>query len=287
VLADSHLHHGALGGGVTTFGGARGVRIEGNHIHDFRKKPKGDSHGVVVQATSRDIVIRDNHIHDNSGDSVQCLKPDRPGLEPARGVVIEDNNLHSNGENAVDIKTCRDVVVRDNRMHDFRKSATAAGEAVVVHYSASNVRIEDNDISKAGRGISVGGVNDGGPNPTNVVVKGNRIRDISSAGGSDGTGIRIENARQVEVSDNHIENTDGYGMMFGLGANGAPSENLVVASNEVRTDKLVRVGKQRPGLRMDDNRYASGGLFKADPLETRDFNRWKQQTGLDRDSRLE
>jgi hypothetical protein len=26
------------------------------------------------------------------------------------------------------------------------------------------------------------------------------------------------------------------------------------------------------------------GMFKADPLETRDFNRWKQQTGLDRAS---
>jgi nitrous oxidase accessory protein NosD len=286
VLADSHLHHGTLGGGVTTFGGARGVTLEGNHIHDFRK-PRDDSHGVVIQATSRDIVIRDNNIHDNSGDSVQCLKPDGAGQEPARGIVIERNHLHANGENGVDIKTCRDVIVRRNRMHDFRKSPTSAGEAVVVHYSARNVRIEDNDISKAGKGIAVGGVKDGGPDPSDVVVKGNRIRDISSAGGSDGTGIRVENARQVRVVDNHIENTDGYGMMLGLGANGAPSQDLEVASNEVRTDKLVRVGQKRPGLRMDRNRYAPGGLFKADPLKTRDFNRWKQQTGLDGDSQLE
>lgn len=287
VLADSHLHHGSLGGGVSTYGGARGVTLQGNHIHDFHKQPKGDSHGVVVQATSRDIVIRDNDIHDNSGDAVQCLKPDRPGPAPARGVVIEDNDLHDNGENAVDIKTCHDVVIRDNRMHDFRKSATSAGEAVVVHYSAANVRIEDNDIFKSGRGIAVGGVKDGGPDPTQVVVKGNRIHDISSEGGSDGAGIRVENARQVEVTDNRIEDTDGYGMMLGLGANGAPSRNLMVARNDIRTDKLVRVGKQRPGLRMDDNLYASGGLFKADPLETRDFNRWKSRTGLDRGSQVE
>lgn len=71
------------------------------------------------------------------------------------------------GENAVDIKTCRDVVVRRNTMRDFRKSATSAGEAVVVHYSAQNVRIEGNRSFNAGRGISVGGVTEG-RNPSNV-----------------------------------------------------------------------------------------------------------------------
>jgi hypothetical protein len=38
---------------------------------------------------------------------------------------------------------------------------------------------------------------------------------------------------------------------------------------------------------MEGNRYSSGGLFKADPLETRDFNRWKKQTGLDHGSQVE
>jgi nitrous oxidase accessory protein NosD len=285
VLADSHLHHGTLGGGITTFGGAHGITLEGNHIHDFRK-PHDDSHGVVIQATSRDIVIRDNNIHDNSGDSVQCLKPDGAGQAPARGIVIERNHLYANGENGVDIKTCHDVVVRHNRMHDFHKSPTSAGEAVVVHYSARDVRIEDNDISNAGKGISVGGVKDGGPDPTDVVVKGNRIHGMSSAGGGDGTGIRVENSRKVQVLDNRIEDTDGYGMMLGLGANGAPSQDLEVSSNDIQTDKLVRVGQKRPGLRMDGNRYSSGGMFKADPLETRDFNRWKQQTGLDPGSQV-
>ncbi len=283
VLARSHLHHGTLGGGITTYGGATGVTIAGNHIHDFRK-PRDDSHGVVIQATSRDIVVRDNDIHDNSGDAVQCLKPDTAAQAPAQGVVIERNRLHANGENAVDIKTCRDVIVRGNRMYGFRKSASSSGEAVVVHYSARDVRIEDNDISNAGKGIAVGGVKDGGPDPTHVVVKGNRIRAISSAGGGDGAGIRVENARQVQVVGNHIEDTDGYGMMLGLGANGAPSQDLEVANNEVRGQKLMRLGRQARGLRMNGNRYEAGGLFKADPLETRDFEQWKRQTGMDRDS---
>ncbi|MCY1073268.1 hypothetical protein [Archangium lansingense] len=91
----------------------------------------------------------------------------------------------------------------------------------------------------------------------------------------------------MQVLDNRIEDTDGYGMMLGLGANGAPSQELEVVGNEVRTEKLVRLGRQRPGLRMDGNRYESGGLFKAEPVETRDFERWKRETGADRASRVQ
>lgn len=285
-LRNSHLHGGTLGGGITTHGQAQGVLIERNHIHDFRKPNNDDSHGIVIQATSQDIVIRGNHIHDTSGDAVQCLKPDSAAQSPAKGVIIEKNKLHSTGENAVDIKTCRDVTVRRNRMYDFRKSASSSGEAVVVHYSAQNIRIQDNEISKAGKGIAVGGVTDGAP-PSDVVVSGNHIREISSAGGSDGAGIRVENATQVQLEGNTIENTDGYGLMLGLGSNGAPSSGLTVKDNIVRSQKLVRLGKKRPGLKMGDNKYAPGGLFKAEPQETRDFSQWQALSGVDQDSKVE
>lgn len=283
-LRNSHLHGGKLGGGITTHGNARGILIERNHIHNFRKPNDEDSHGIVIQATSRDIVIRGNDIYDTSGDAVQCLKPDKSGDRPAEKVLIEKNKLHRTRENAVDIKTCRDVTVRRNRMYDFRKSASSAGEAVVVHYSARKVRIQDNEISNAGRGISVGGVTDG-PNPTDIVVSGNSIKDISSGSG-DGAGIRVENATDVELRGNTIENTDGYGMMLGLGSNGAPSAELTVKGNVIRTQKLVRLGKKRPGLEMGSNEYAPGGLFKADPKETRDFSKWKELSGVDQDSRV-
>ena len=54
--------------------------------------------------------------------------------------------------------------------------------------------------------------------------------------------------------------------------------------NVIRTQKLVRLGRQRPGLRMDSNRYAQGGMFKAEPKETRDFSQWKQLCGVDQGS---
>ncbi|WP_181791178.1 right-handed parallel beta-helix repeat-containing protein [Myxococcus llanfairpwllgwyngyllgogerychwyrndrobwllllantysiliogogogochensis] len=284
ALLRSTLHGGALGAAVSTALGARGVLIEGNHIHDFRKAGGGDSHGVVVQATSRNITIRGNDIHDTSADGVQCLKPDNRNQAPADGVRIENNHLHHTRENAVDIKTCRNVTVVGNRMHGFRKSRSSAGEAVVVHYSASNVRVEKNGISDAGRGISVGGVKEG-PDPKNIVVRGNRINGISKAGGSDGTGIRVENAQGVQIEGNTVEGTAGYGMMLGLGSNnGAPSKDVLVQGNTVRTANLVRLGNKRPGLRMDNNRYATNGNFKSEGKETKSINDWKSLSGVDKAS---
>ena len=138
---DSHLHGGTLGGGVTTYGkGTREASSSSATTSMTSASLTQDSHGVVVQATSRNIVIRGNDIHDTSGDAVQCLNPDSGAQTPAEGVVIEKNRLYSTGENAVDIKTCRNVMVRENRMSDFHKSATSSGEAVVVHMSAQKRR---------------------------------------------------------------------------------------------------------------------------------------------------
>ncbi|MFY2562206.1 right-handed parallel beta-helix repeat-containing protein [Corallococcus terminator] len=287
VLTGNDIHHGTLGAGIATYGGARDVLIENNHIHDFRKQPKGDSHGIVIQATSRGITVRGNDIHDNSGDSVQCLLPDKPEDAPASDILIENNLLHGNDENGVDVKTCHRVVIRDNTMYGFRKSPTSVGEAVVIHYSARDVRVEDNIIYDAGRGISVGGSRIGDqPSPVNVVVSGNVIRDITQSGGSDGTGIRVENSRGVQVVDNAISGTQGYGMMLGLGSNGAPSEDLTVRGNSIQGRRLVRLGQRqhRPGLKMDRNRYGSNGTFKVDPQEETNLTDWRKSSGVDQQS---
>ena len=66
----------------------------------------------------------------------------------------------------------------------------------------------------------------------------------------------------------------------------AVSAELRVKGNIIRTGKLVRLGKKRPGLEMGSNQYAPGGLFKADPKETRDFSKWQELSGVDYDSRV-
>ncbi|QSQ14489.1 right-handed parallel beta-helix repeat-containing protein [Myxococcus landrumensis] len=283
VLADSELHSGTFGSGISTDGGARGVTLENNHIHHFAQGST-DSHGIVIAPTSRDITVRGNDIHDNSGDSVQCLGPEGFSNDtPASGVLIENNRLHDNRENAVDLKTCHNVTVRGNVMHGFARTATARGEAVVVHYSAKNVTIEDNDISNATLGISVGGNRVGAP-PTNVSVRRNRIHGMKSA---EGAALRIENGNDVRVLHNTVTGTSGFALVIGHGTGGA-SSNVVVRNNLFNARHAVNLGPLAPGLTMESNSYQPGANFtfgdffapandwKGTPLAT-----WKQERSLD------
>ncbi|MBE4752061.1 DUF1565 domain-containing protein [Corallococcus sp. ZKHCc1 1396] len=261
VLANSELHHGTGGAGITTFNNARGATIENNNIHDFvRTTGNQDSHGIVVQAASYDVTVRNNDIHGNSGDSVQCLGPEGvSALPPATGLLVENNHLFGNRENAVDIKTCHDVTIRNNRMHGFVQSATARGEALVIHYSAKNVLVEDNEVYDASKGIAVGG-NHEGPVPQAIVVRGNRVHDITDAGGGEGTAIRLENSKGTVVANNTVTRAKSA-IMLGHGT-GGPTESLRVENNLVDAPIAVDVGGQAPGLKMGSNLYPAGAQFK-------------------------
>ncbi|WP_426753412.1 right-handed parallel beta-helix repeat-containing protein [Myxococcus sp. Y35] len=258
VLAGNELHHGAFGSGISTDAGAKGITIEGNHIHHFARG-NDDSHGVVIAPTSVNITVRGNDIHDNSGDSVQCLGPEGfSDNTPARGVLIEDNEMYDNRENAVDLKTCHDVVVRGNRMYGFTRSTSSRGEAVVVHYSAKNVVIEENDIFDASIGIAVGGNRVGAP-PTNVSIRRNRIHDLKTP---EGSGIRIENGHDVRVLHNTVVGTDGFAFVVGHGTGGA-STHVAVRNNVFATRNAVSMGLSAPGLRMESNLYLTGAAFNS------------------------
>ncbi|WP_187344913.1 right-handed parallel beta-helix repeat-containing protein [Cystobacter ferrugineus] len=285
--------HGGTGVGISTSEGAAGVLIEHNHIHDFhQEKASQGCHGVVIHATSRDIILRGNHIHDTGGDAVQCLQPDDGWTEPAEGVLIENNTLESTRGSAVSIKTSHDIIVRGNRMRNFRgcEGGWRGGDAVLVHYSAWNVLIERNLISEAGCGICVGGLKDEGrPDPSRVVVRDNTIRDISleRARNNDAVGIRVNNASDVRLLHNTIERTGGFAVRLGDSGDGI-SRGVEVLGNTMSAAQLVRVGLDRPGLRMNLNRYSSGGLFDASDLgQTRGLAEWKRFTRLDADSSLE
>jgi hypothetical protein len=263
VLANSELRHGTHGAAVTTFGHANGAVIENNHIHGFVKASGNqDSHGVVVQWTSKNITVRNNDIHDNSGDSVQCLGPEGfTNQPPADGLVIENNHFYANRENAVDIKTCHNVVIRNNRMHDFQPSATAKGDALVVHYSAKNVLIEDNEVYDSGKGISVGG-NRSGPVPTGVIIRRNRVYDITARDGGEGSGIRLENSEGTVVVNNTVLRAAKAGLVLGHGT-GGPTSNTTVANNLIDSPVAVELGVFRPGLKMGFNLFPAGAQFKA------------------------
>ncbi|RKH45219.1 hypothetical protein D7Y23_26190 [Corallococcus sp. AB050B] len=261
VLANSDLHNGTGGAGVTFFNNAKGPTIENNNIHDFvRTTGNKDSHGIVMQPASYDVTVRNNDIHDNSGDSVQCLGPEGfSQLPPATGLLVENNHFFNNRENAVDIKTCHDVIIRNNRMHHFLPSETAKGDVVVIHYSANNVLVEDNEVYDGAKGISVGG-NHEGPVPQAVVVRRNRVHDITDAGGGEGTAIRLENSKGTVVVNNTITRSRA-GIILGHGT-GGPTEALRVENNLVDSPISVDMGGQAPGLKMSNNLYPAGTQFK-------------------------
>jgi nitrous oxidase accessory protein NosD len=279
VLANSELHHGTFGAAITTYDSATGATVENNHIHDFVKNTGNqDSHGVVLQPTSRNITVRNNDIHDNSGDSVQCLGPEGfSSLKPADGLLVENNHFYSNRENAVDIKTCYNITIRNNKMHGFKPSSTAKGDAVVVHYSARNVTIEDNEIYDSGKGISVGG-NHEGPVPSGVVVRRNRVHDITTAGGGEGTGIRFENSEGAVLVNNTVTRVAGSAIIIGHGT-GGPTSNLTLKNNLVSESRVaVDLGGQCPGLKAGNNLFPSGAQFKRGGTQV-DLVGFQQATG--------
>ncbi|WP_395823406.1 nitrous oxide reductase family maturation protein NosD [Archangium minus] len=263
ILSGSELHGGTSGAGVYVEG-ARDITLQNNTLHHFIK-PGDDAHGVVVVGPSRNIVIRSNDIHHNSGDSIQC----QAGTAPAESVLIEDNTLHDEGENGVDIKQCVRVTVRDNVISGFpntaiRAAGSSAGEAVLIHASAREILIQGNSISRAGRGVSV--LSSSTP-VENVRIEGNHFRDIRNIPAGNGHGIRIAGAKNVKVTDNILENTASYGLM--LAADGGVVTGLEVRNNFLRGGTqplLLRLGAERfrPGLVQRENHYARGGVLKAD-----------------------
>ena len=265
-LAGSELRDGRAGAGVIVQG-ARNVTIEDNLLHHFIK-PGDDSHGVVVVGPSRNTVIRNNNIHHNSGDSVQC----QAGDGPAEGLLVQGNELHDNGENGVDIKQCYGVTVRDNQMYGFpnpaiRPLGSSAGEAVLISRGARNVLIQGNDISRAGRGISV--LSQVSP-PENIRLEGNTIQNIRNFPPHNGQGIRVAGGRNVQVVDNVVEGTASYGLM--LAADGIAVPNLTVRHNRVRPGPqqlLLRLGREayRPGMSMRENHYGRGGALSMDGVQ--------------------
>lgn len=266
-LANTELRDGRAGAGIIVQG-ARNVVIEDNLIHHFIK-PGDDSHGIVVVGPSRNTTIRSNNIHHNSGDSVQC----QAGSAPAETLLVQGNELHDNGENGVDIKQCYGVTVRDNQMYGFpnpgvRAVGSSAGEAVLISRGARDVLIQGNDISRAGRGISV--LSQVAP-PQNIRLEGNTIQDIRNFPPHNGQGIRVAGGQNVQVVDNVVERTASYGLM--LAADGIVVQGLTVRYNRVRPTSqqpaLLRLGREayRPGLVMRENHYGRNGTLSMDGIQ--------------------
>lgn len=287
VLRGSTLKNGTAGAGANVSESASDVLIEDNTIHNFNRNGD-DSHGVIVQTTARNVVVRGNDIHHNSGDAVQCIGPEGGATlsgTPFDNLLVEDNDLHENRENGVDIKTCTRVTLRGNRIWGHHVSSTSKGEGVVVHLSARDVTLEDNEFYGNGRAINVGGVRVNAP-PTNVVIRRSRLHDGSTSSGDEGSGIRVDTSVNVTVQHNTVWNMPGICFIFGHGDSG-PSQGMDARDNVFSGCGLaLRVGSGRSGAVVDGNLYSAlsgSARFRLDGMDL-DFAGWRGATGLDRNS---
>ncbi|HLT30409.1 MAG TPA: right-handed parallel beta-helix repeat-containing protein [Myxococcaceae bacterium] len=285
VLRNSVAKNGTAGAGVNVAHGASNILIENNRIHNF-SKPSDDSHGVFVQPRSSRVIVRRNVIHDNSGDAVQCIGSEGGAAEsgtPFDDLLIEDNVLHDNLENGVDIKTCTRIVIRGNDLYGHLPKSTSKGEAIVVHMSASDVRVEENRFWNNGRAISIGGVTSGA-DPSNVVVRRNVMWSGNATNGGEAGGIRLANVNGVVVFHNTIHDMSGYCISYG--SSGTSRDVTIVNNISSNCGLSVRAGTTTDRVFVDNNLYFNSGgalTFRLGNSQV-NFDRWRNDGGHDRES---
>lgn len=198
---------GAGGSAIGTGSGSQDVVIYSNHIHHNErvkvrdgKRTADDCHGVNVGSGIERIWILGNHIHHNSGDAVQGSH--RAEIAP-RYVYIGGNLFHEDRENAVDLKTIRDVVVSQNTMYGYRSSQTSSGDAVVVGSNGYDPQQ--------------------GFGPDNVWLLFNVIR-------ASRTGIRVEGVRHGWIIGNYIRDVRGNGITLDIDPD---SQRLAIVGNTI------------------------------------------------------
>jgi hypothetical protein len=177
---------------------------------------RSDWHGVQVFGASQRLLFVGNYSGGHHGDSLQCNFEYTAPAYPSH-ITIEGNIYHDDLENAVDIKRCERITVRDNTLYGYDGTATApGGDAVVAHYGADRVLIQGNQISNSGRGINIGPGRQTVATPPGyidyevgiAVVRRNRIYDACTIPGCLGAGIRVA-AKRADVYHNTLDNLPG------------------------------------------------------------------------------
>ncbi|MFW6154184.1 MAG: choice-of-anchor Q domain-containing protein [Planctomycetota bacterium] len=171
----------ALGGDAERFL-CNDIVFYNNDLHDNTPQPADESglHAITPQGNCHNIWIVDNRMARNGEDGVQIYYNRAYANHVAASIYVGRNLMHHNGENAVDIKQSRDVVVSENIMYgyapvSFPNGSGSDGTALVIHYDPENVWILANEIYDSANGIRSNG-------SVTAYILGNVIRDIHHVG---------------------------------------------------------------------------------------------------------
>ena len=95
-----------------------------------------DINGITNSQYNDRVWVLQNNIYRLGGDSIR-IGQNRAGMPEPSAIpshtYVGHNHFHDNGENAIDVKHSRDVIISQNRMHGARPSSSSSGEIVIIH----------------------------------------------------------------------------------------------------------------------------------------------------------
>jgi hypothetical protein len=286
---------------------------------------RSDANAVNVEGSGvARVMIKHNHLHHNGGDGFQCIgHHDDQGPSSGDGADIDlvDNRINSNVEDAVDVKSCQRVSVRgsvspdsvgsaaDNKFYNLRPTNKdtdlpgnhAGGGAIVIHYYARHVLVENTRIWDTCDGIAIG--REDFPPVDSVIIRRSLFFNLVGTNESVGTnsctgqGIRITSAKHVDIHDNTFDGVPATAVMLATdnGNNASVSDDIDVWNNIISRAEiwlaLRRHGSSVPGgaTRVDSDRnvfwHPDGStnhfILEADRV---DLSAWRSGTGQDQTS---
>jgi len=147
---------------------------EVSYIGKYDYIGEDDRHAFKPENYARNIWLLNSHHHHNGGDAVQVGNPGGVTGTSPYNIYIGGNTFHDDGENAVDIKGCKDIIISSNLMYnytDWPGETNSFGPAVSVHDSPTDIWFINNTIHSAKGGIISSG-------STNLYIIGNIIHGM-------------------------------------------------------------------------------------------------------------
>lgn len=183
-------------------------------------RTRQDGHGIDIVSNAARILVKDNKVHDVSGDGSQCSGPAQgytPGSSPV-DITFEGNEMYTSPdnlgytENAIDIKDCSQITMRREKYHTYHAVPSSSGNSsggstMVFHIQAQKLLLEDSEISDSCEGISIGNENWTNETVGNILIRRNVFRDIYK--GANGCSTDTSNGYGISVNVLGMGNTGG------------------------------------------------------------------------------
>jgi hypothetical protein len=223
TLVQARLSGGA-GASIRIGAGSDHVMIDDARISKNRlERPGREAVGVQIEAGARNVILRNNHLHENPAGSVRIDAPARNGRR-ASAVQITGNTISGDGSIGIAVAAADGLRVTGNTISDATGGETRCLTLGDVHRAV----IRSNHLAHCAVAMRVGQVD------PNAGVRG-RADDVSidhnflESSLPGGTAVDIEAGDHVRFTNNVIEGyADGI-LVFGK----LPSTSAITAANNL------------------------------------------------------